>query len=282
MRAFVLAGGGSLGAVQAGMLQTLLAAGIVPDLVVGTSVGALNGALLAGAPTLAGARDLSELWRGLRRRDVFPVKPLWGAWAALGSRPSLVPASGLAALVDRNLRFDDLEDAPVPLAVVTTDLQSGAEVVLDTGPARAALLASSAIPGVLPSVTIAGRVLVDGAVSDNTPIGEAVRRGASEVWVLPSGFPCALKRPPESMLPVVLQALTLLIGQRLLRDLQVEHGVPVHFVPPLCPVQVPPHDFTQGGQLIDRAAAATAQWLAQGLPTGAERLLRPHHHPLPG
>lgn len=215
----------------------------------------------------------------LRRRDVFPVEPLRAAWAALGRRPSLVPSSGLAALVDRHLRFDDLGDAPVPLAVVTTDLHSGAEVVLDRGPARQALLASAAIPGVLPGVTVAGRVLVDGAVSDNTPIGEAVGRGASEVWVLPSGFPCALQRPPSAMLPVVLQALTLLIGQRLLRDLQADHGVPVYLVPPLCPVSVLPHDFSQGDQLVDRSARSTADWLAAGTPAGAERLLQPHHLP---
>lgn len=103
MRPFVLAGGGSLGSVQAGMLQARLSAGLVPDLVVGTSVGALNEVLLAGTLTLAGARELSALWRGLHRRDVFPVEPLRAACAALGRRPSLVPDVGLAALIDRHL-----------------------------------------------------------------------------------------------------------------------------------------------------------------------------------
>ena len=94
MRAFVLVGGGSLGSVQAGMLQALLCAGIAPDLVVGTSVGALNGALLAGAPTVAGVEALGALWRGLRRRDVFPVEPLR---AAVGAGTPAVAGPGVRA-----------------------------------------------------------------------------------------------------------------------------------------------------------------------------------------
>ena len=70
--ALVLAGGGSFGAIQAGMLHSLATHGIAADMVVGSSVGALNGAYYAGNPTLEGIEHLEAIWRGLRRRDVFP------------------------------------------------------------------------------------------------------------------------------------------------------------------------------------------------------------------
>ncbi len=279
MRAFVLSGGGSLGAVQAGMLQALLRAGIAPDLVVGTSVGALNGALLAADPTVRGSEAIIRLWRGLRRQDVFRVNPLTALAGTLGRRDALFPASGLGRLLDDHLAFAAMEDAPVPLIVVATDLSDGGPVVLSTGPARTALLASAAIPGILPAVRLDGRTLVDGAVCDNAPIGEAVAAGATEVWVLPSGYPCTLASPPGGALGAALQAVTLLVGQRLLQDLAHDHGATVHLVPPLCPVNVHPHDFSRADELITRASGSTAQWLAAGTPRGGERRLAPHAHP---
>ncbi len=279
MRAFVLSGGASLGAVQAGMLRALLRADLTPDLVVGTSVGALNGALLAADPTVRGAEGISRVWHRLRRRDVFRVSPVQAVSGAAGRRGALFSSNGLGRLIDDTLAFDRLEDAPVPLRVVATDLSDGSRVVLRSGPARDALLASSAIPGVLPPVPTAGRTLVDGAVCDNAAISEAVAAGADEVWVLPSGYPCALPAAPRGALGVALQAVTLLVGQRLLQDLAHDHGRVVHLVPPLCPVDVLPHDFSRSDELGARAADSTTQWLAAGTPGGAGRRLTPHGHP---
>lgn len=279
-RAFVLAGGGSLGAAQAGMLTELLAAGITPDLIVGTSAGALNGALLAGAPDPAGIAHLAEIWTGLRRSTVFPTSPFAAARGLLGRSSSLCSPAGLTRVITESLSFDRLEDSPVPLVVVATDLQDGSEVLLERGPAAAALLASAAIPGVLPPVLIDGRVLVDGAMSNDAPISAAIERGATEVWVLPGGFACGREGTPTTgALAVALHALTLLVGQRLRHDLGRDHGARVYLVPPLCPNAVAPHDFGKAATLIERARTGTRSWLA-GARTDRPDLgqLEPHRH----
>lgn len=281
-RAFVLAGGGSLGAAQVGMLESLLEAGIVPELVVGTSAGALNGAMLVGDPTPEGVRGLAALWTGLRRSSVFPTSPFGALRGLLGRAPSLCSPAGLSRVIEGAIKFDRLENAPLPFVVVATDLRDGSEVLLEAGPAPAALLASAAIPGILPPVVIDEQLLVDGAISHNAPISAAIARGATEVWVLPGGFACAGAGgvgPDAGALAVGLHALTLLVGQRLRQDLTRDHGVPVHLVPPLCPVAVAPHDFSQAAVLIERARTGTRQWLESD-PTGSAALamLGPHAH----
>src|SRR5262245_56070447 len=118
--AFVLAGGGSLGAIQVGMLQALAAAGLKPDFIVGSSVGALNAAVFAGDPTPQGVATLARIWRGLRRNDVFPLT-LRNAIGWLGPSGALFDAGALRRLVERNLGYRDLEDAPTPVHVVATN-----------------------------------------------------------------------------------------------------------------------------------------------------------------
>ncbi|MGH8122746.1 MAG: patatin-like phospholipase family protein, partial [Rudaea sp.] len=144
--AMVLSGGGSLGAVQVGMLQALSRANVAVDMVVGASVGALNGAFFADDPTPAGAERLAEVWRGLRRRDVFPLTLRAGLMALLFGRDHLVEASRLRTIVQRSLRIERIEQAQLPLHVVTTDVLSGEAVLLSSGEVETALLASTAIP----------------------------------------------------------------------------------------------------------------------------------------
>lgn len=261
-RAFVLSGGASLGAVQVGMLRALAERGILPDLVVGASAGAINAGWIAGDPRLEDLDGLERIWLGLRTRDVFPAEPLRGLLGFLGRRPSLVQNHALRALLRRNIRFDRLEDAAIPISVIATEVITGLEAVLDRGPAVDALLASSAIPGVLPPVTFEGRTLIDGAIVNNVPISEAVDNGATEVWVLPTGYACNLEAPPTSALAMTLHALSLLIEQRLIRDVQQFQGaVDLRVIPPLCPLQVSPADFSQARTLIDRSYDAARQWI---------------------
>ncbi len=143
--AFVLAGGGSFGAVQVGMLRALLAAGVVPDLVVGSSVGAINGAYLAGAPTLEGVARLEAIWCGLRRRDVFPVTWL-SITALLACRDFVVEPDGLRQLLEQHLPYQQLEGATVPICLVATDMRGGQAMRLSAASAVEAVLASCAIP----------------------------------------------------------------------------------------------------------------------------------------
>lgn len=275
--AFVLSGGANLGATQVGMLTALAEAGERPDLVIGASVGALNGAWVAADAPL---QELATVWRTLRRTDVFPAHPLRGLLGFAGRSDHLVANSGLRRLLAEHLRFDNLQDAPVPFHVVATDVLTGAGVLLSHGSAAEAILASAAIPGVLPPVTIDGRAHIDGGVVNNTPISHAVDLGADIVWVLATGYSCALETPPRSALGLALHAATLVIHQRL--SLDVEHyadKVDLRVVPPLCPIAIAPTDFSQAEDLINRAYEHTRAWLSQpGTPSSAPLFGdHPHH-----
>lgn len=280
--AFVLSGGGSLGSVQVGMLQALAARGIEPDVLVGTSAGALNAGFLAGRGASPAAIDaLAAIWTGLRRRDVFPLYPARLAAAALGRVESLCPNGPLRKLIERHIDYSAIEDAMIPLHVVTADVRSGEEVVLSSGDPVSAILASAAIPAVFPSVRIGDRDLIDGGVADNAAVSQAIALGADVIYVLPTGYACALESAPSTPLSSAMHALTLLIEQRLI--IEVGHfaeRADIRVVPPLCPLNVNSIDFSQGTQLIERARRATEHWLEIGdLRTPhPERFLSLHHH----
>ena len=263
--ALVLAGGGSFGAIQAGMLHSLATHGIAVDMVVGSSVGSLNGAYYAGNPTLEGVERLETIWRGLRRRDVFPV-----GWAAvlgfLVRRNFLVEPDGLRALIETHLTYRNLEDAKIPIHIVATDIRTGGTVVLSKGPAVQAIIASAAIPVVFPPVRFEDVYLVDGAVSSNTAVKVAVDQGARRLIVLPTGYACALSKPPAGAVASALHALTLLIARQLLSELKELDGSDVEYfvLPPLCPLIGSPYDFSQSDALIDRAIKSTDTWIAEG------------------
>ncbi len=157
--AFVLSGGGSLGAVQVGMLQALLRWGARPDLVVGTSVGAVNGAWVAGHPGTAGPDGLASVWRGLRRADVFPSSPSRALAAVTGRSRAVVSPHGLRHLLAEHIQFQRLEDAPIPLHVAVADVLTGEDVLLSSGPAVDAVMASAAIPGIYPPAEAGGAAI---------------------------------------------------------------------------------------------------------------------------
>lgn len=280
--AFVLSGGGSLGAVQVGMMQALTERHITPDILVGTSAGALNAAFVAGRGTGAAALDeLAGVWSRLRRSDIFAVRPRRALLALAGRHDSLCGDRGIRRLIDDHLAYRRLEQASIDVHVVATDLLTGREALLSTGDARSAVLASCAIPGIFPPVRREGLALVDGGLADNTAISQAVHLGADRVYVLPSGNACALTAPPRHPVAIALQSLTLLIQQRLYRDVADYAGrVELTVLPPLCPLAVSPLDFARAGELIRRARASAARYL-DGDDPGAdhpERLLSLHVH----
>lgn len=278
--AFVLSGGASLGSIQVGMLMAFAEANIVPDLIVGTSVGAINGGWIASRSDRAGAEALAELWRSLSRKEVFPTRPVTGLLGFLGRRPNLVPDHGLRRLLRDNLEFTRLEDAPIPFHVGVTDVLSGRDVLLSSGDAVDAITASAAIPAVFPPVRIDGRDYIDGGVVNNTPLSHALALGADVIWVLPTGYSCALPATPRGALALALHGLALTVNQRLAVDVaHLESTVDLRVVPPLCPVRTSPADFSHSAELIDRSHKATAAWLATRHPvTGQAALLEPHRH----
>ena len=280
--AFVLSGGGSLGAVQVGMLQALADHGVVPDMLVGTSAGAMNAAWVAGhgmsADSLAG---LADVWTGLRRQDVFPLDPREALRGLFGRSPAVVSSARLHRLVSAYAGIATLEDALVPVHLVTADLISGQTVTLSAGPLVGGVLASAAIPGIFPPVARDGRHLVDGGVARDTGVAVAVDLGATLVYVLPAGTPCALPAPPTSAVGTALHALTLLIEQRLAGDVARFSGAAtIKVLPPLCPLATSAFDFTQAASLIAHSRSASEDWISSGdidLPA-PQRFLAAHRH----
>lgn len=278
--AFVLSGGASLGAVQVGMLRALYERGVAPDLVVGTSVGAINGAFIASRPpTPETADELGKIWRSVNRGQVFPLRPLVGLLGFLGARDHLVPQSGLRALVAAHLGHARLELMPTPFHVVAVDVVTGEELLLSRGPALEAVLASAAIPAVLPPVAWEDRGLIDGGVANNTPISHAVALGASEIYVLPTGHACALTRAPDGALAMALHALSLLTHSRLIADIELHRDrVKLVVMPPPCPLTIQPNDFSHPDELIERSLMDARKFLDGG---GSERppiRMRMHRH----
>jgi len=285
--AFVFAGGSCLGAIQVGMLKSLMAHGWSADMVVGSSVGAINAAYFAGDPTPEGVARLEAVWRGMRRADVFPTNTLGSLLALLSRRTHLVEPAGLARLLERHLPYRRLEEAKLPCHLIATDVLEGIEVRISSGPAVQALLASAAIPGVFPAVRMAGRQVVDGGVANHTPISAAVDLGATRLVVLPTGYSCTLDAPPRGAIAAALHALNILISRQLTDSIRRYRAlVEIVVVPPLCPLGASPYDFSGIGRLIDRAARSTEDWLRDGVEQvdGVPHQLPPHTHletPLP-
>jgi NTE family protein len=262
--AFVFAGGGSFGAIQVGMLHSLATHGIVADMVFGSSVGALNGAYYAGMPTLEGIKKLETIWRGLRRQDVFPVT-LRTLFGFIRRRDFFVTSGGLREIIETHLPYRNLEDAKIPIHVVATDILSAETVVLSEGPACDAILASAAIPAAFAPVQLKDLFLADGAISSNTPVKIAVAQGAQRLIVLPTGYACARQTPPIGAVASALHALTLLIARQLISELEnLGPQIDYYVLPPLCPLDGSPYDFSHTDELITRAIESTDEWIDGG------------------
>jgi predicted acylesterase/phospholipase RssA len=182
--AFVLSGGGSLGAAQVGALQAIFEAGIVPDVVVGCSVGALNAAYVAVEPTQARVNELENVWRGMSRDLVFPDGRFTVARRLAGRADHLYSDSGLRGVIERCVPLADLSHTAIPVHVVTTDLRAGEPVWWTSGDPVDVLRASACLPGIFAPVPLAGSVHVDGGVSCPVPTQRALDLGAARVWVL--------------------------------------------------------------------------------------------------
>jgi NTE family protein len=263
------------------MLRALAGFGVLPDLVVGASVGAINGAYYAGANTSDGIAHLEAVWGRIRRRDVFHVSWFSGVAGLVSRSGYFMEPGALTGLLRRHLPYARLEHSRIPCHVVATDVLTGQEVILSSGDAVEALRASTAIPALFEPVVLDGRVLVDGGVANNTPISTAIELGATHVIVLPTGFPCAAGQPPKGPIAMALHALNLLVARQLVQDTERFRAVAqVSVVPPLCPLPISSYDFSHGSELIGRAAVSTILWIQQG---GLERddipsALLPHAH----
>lgn len=183
---FALAGGGAHGAVQWGLFQSLSETDILADALIGTSAGALTGAIMA-EDAIAGLSRLTYVWSQLDLQDIMGDDWLSIVRSATSGKTSLIENASEAEALESILAARSFAELDVPFAAVATDLATGHAVAHDEGALIPALLASSAIPGVLPPVSIEGRVYIDGLASANLPAKLAVHRGAGTVVVLGTG-----------------------------------------------------------------------------------------------
>ncbi len=265
--AFVLSGGAGYGAIQVGMLQALTAAGIRPDLVVGTSAGALNAVAYAADPTLAGLDRLAQAWKTARRGDIFPLHPTDVLPGLLGRRDHLVSPVGLRSWLSSHLKLDLLERTVIPAHVVATDLANGRPVVISAGDAVTALLASSAVPGIFPPVQIAGQLLVDGGITADTPVSQASDLGAGTIYVLPShGVGPAPHGRARTAVALGVYAYSQISANWTNDRVAADRGATVHLIPAPTSHRISPFDLSCGAELIAAGGLATAGWLARPAP----------------
>ncbi|MGD0320170.1 MAG: patatin-like phospholipase family protein [Acidimicrobiales bacterium] len=226
--AFVFAGGSSRGAAQIGMVQALVARDITPDAVFGTSVGAVNAAGFCSDPTASGVERMASIWRRLTADDIFPQGRMPNALRYFQQRESVHPNRGLRRVIEEGITFDRLEHAAAHLEVVATSLYDGRTRWFTSGPAVERILASAALPALLPPVEIDGEPFIDGGVVDNVPIGRAMSQGAERIFVLLCGpmhyTPHRYRRPVEA----VLTAFFIAVHTRFVRELaHLPEGVEV-------------------------------------------------------
>lgn len=280
--AFVLSGGGNLGSIQVGMLRALTERGIMADVVLGCSVGALNGAGYALDPGPEGVRRLEEHWRRSTSADLMPSSRIPSAVQLLRKGFSLHSNEGLRSSLESLLgphrRFDELT---LPFQCVAAEVDSAVEKWFDDGDVIEAILASAALPAVYPPVVIDGVRYVDGGVIDNVPIARAVELGCRTIYVLhvgPHGRPDAeIRRPLDG----ALLAYWIARNSRFARDLaSLPPRVEAIVLPPGRRPDIKYDDFSQTDELIAQGYDNSARFLDERAAQATERrrgadLLRP-------
>jgi NTE family protein len=268
--AFVLSGGGNQSVAQVGMLRALLERDIVPDVIVGCSAGAFNGATIAASPSLRGVERLEATWESLRGDEVFPGGRLSRAWNLLTRDDHLFSNQGLRDIFRRGDTAATFEDLVIPLRVVAADLDTGDEVVFARGPLQPALLASAALPGIYPPIRHDGRTLVDGAVVDTVPLWHALAGPIDRIYVMNVAGDL-MDRPLRSPIDVAVRAFAISRKQRF--DLELRN-VPESVEVVVFPAPVDDRelfDFSGARGLMDDAHDLAAQALDEAEQTKRRR-----------
>ncbi|MDH5518907.1 MAG: patatin-like phospholipase family protein [Acidimicrobiia bacterium] len=264
---FVLSGGGSYGAVQVGMIRALVEAGVKPDLVIGSSVGALNGAVVAADPDTSADR-LIRLWEQVDRRTLYGADSrIRAAWEVAregltGQGAALCSPKPLTRLIESAIGVERIEQMPTPMVVVATDLLVGQPKLLRQGPLASALQATNATPGLFPPVQIDGVIYVDGSVSAHVPVRQALTVGARSMIVLDAGpahMPGFIPRTPWEALHQASQIM--LRSQHADADEDLSNRHPVMRLPRPTPPALSSFDFSQTRELIEMGFNSTKQFL---------------------
>lgn len=270
--ALVLCGGGSRGAVEAGFYLALEELGIRIDLIVGSSIGALNGALIASGMR---AQELIQYWSRLRRSDlgVLSLSSLVHGLGADGLLSARVFRRHLARVVPVR-RFEELK---IPLIIIATDLKSGAPVELRSGDLHEAIQASCAVPGLFPPVASEGRQLVDGALAKNVPVDVALREEATTVLAMLCRCCPELKAPARGLIRVLAQSFAIAMDRAQRAGLEQYAGHPgvIILAPDLAP-EIGTLEFRASGRLVEEAYGYARRRLPALLEKPAERAKGAH------
>jgi NTE family protein len=271
MIAFVLSGGGNLGALQVGALQVLMAEGVYPDMLVGTSAGAVNVAFLASDPTLEGAKQLAEIWKRIKKDNIYPGGPLSMAMHLATQQDSLCTRKNLAAFLQRHTPkgVRTFRDMKIPLYIIATDLLTGHRYLFGDDPNEHvvdAILASTAIPPVFPPWFYQGRLLVDGGVSDNLPIDVAAEKGSTEIYALDILRDGPMDDGHWNVMEVATLSIMGLIAQQRNRDLSIYSSIPgltLHYLPLYASRPMAFDDFDHATELIENGREAAQAYLSE-------------------
>ncbi len=185
--AFVLGGGGHLGAHQVGMLQAVIERGIRPDFIVGTSIGALNGAVLAGSSDVGAVDQLANIWTGIDRSGVLNNSIFSQIKTFVSSKTHLHDNSTFRKLVAESVGTDRFEDLATPFECVAACIERATATYFSDGSLIDSIIASAAVPGLFPPVEIGGEHFLDGGLVASIPLDRAVTRGATTVYVFQVG-----------------------------------------------------------------------------------------------
>ena len=264
--AFVLGGGGVLGATQIGMLRALLERDVRPDLVVGSSVGALNGAMVAADPSLTGLDTLTGLWTELSRAGVFSDSVISQAARLARYRTHLHSAEPLRRLLGRHLPEQGIEDLPVRFECVAASIETAAAHWFSRGDLTSALIASCAVPGLFPPARIADEHYLDGGLVHSIPVGRAVQLGARRIYVLHVGRIERPLRPPRWPWEVGLVAFEIARRHRFVEEMAaLPDSIDVHVLPsggiPSASVNLRYRNTSQAAARIAHAHRASAAYL---------------------
>jgi NTE family protein len=236
--AFVLGGGGRWGAVEVGMAQALLEAGVAPDLILGTSIGAFNGAVIADYPGKEGVDRLVGFWEEVTGADLFQTGFFDRAIRVATLKAAIHETSELRELFEHAIHPDTcIEDLQTPFQCVAASIEEVTDHWFDSGLLVDAVLASSAVPALFPPVEIDGEHFYDGGLVDSVPLGRAVTLGADVVYVLQVGRMESPLRPPQRLYEAALISFEIARRHRFattMRDLP--EGVEVHVLPTGSPV----------------------------------------------
>lgn len=270
--AFVLGGGGVLGATQVGMLRALFDNGIRPDLVLGTSIGSINGAFVAADPTSATADRLAQIWRSIRDEGDFQENPLKQAARAAKSRTHFMSNRPLRRLIEEHLDVRLIEDLAVPFQCVAAHIESSKARWFTSGPIAPALLASCAVPGMFAPVEIDGQHFLDGGLVHSIPVGRALALGATEVYVLQVGRVEQSLQVPTKPWEVAAVAFEIARRHRYHEEIDAVPDDVILHVLPSGSASTPAISLTQSSAArmearAEQAYAASTAYLESGLST---------------